>query len=125
MTSAPDNATLPRASDDADRFSVAHDLLAKAADARKKGDTVSANRLLAAAGNIMNEGGPTESSGRSQPNGTQQVADLLRTGWHEVSQIKEATGIDANRIHVIIGRLKVKGGMETQTVKRYRIVDSK
>lgn len=120
MTHSADSPTI----DEADLFSVAHDLLAKAAAAKKKGDTATAGRFLAAASNIMNEQPPgaDNSSGR-QINGTQQVADLLRTGWHEVSQIKEATGIDPNRIHVIIGRLKAKGGMETQTVKRYRIVD--
>lgn len=114
--------------DGADLFSVAHDLLVRAAEERKNGNSEAASKLLLAAGNIMGESIVPADAKVGPPNGTQQVAELLKKGWQEVSQIREATGIDANRIHVIIGRLKGKGGnvrLETQTVKRYRIVDTK
>lgn len=109
--------------DEADLFTIAHELLSKAAEEKRKGNQAAANKLLAAAGNIMGEKSVDPDSGRSQPNGTQQVADLLRTGWHEVTQITAATGIAANRIHVIIGRLKAKGGLQSESVKRYRLVE--
>lgn len=118
--------TASSTTDGADLFTVARDLLLRAAEEREKGNAESASKLLLAAGNIMGENIAPADGKAGPPNGTQQVADLLRTGWFEVSQITEKTGINANRIHVIIGRLKAKGkGLESQTVKRYRIVDSK
>ncbi len=111
-----------------DLFTVAHDLLRRAAEENKNGNAAAANKLLLAAGNIMGETmAPTENGKAGPPNGTQQVAELLRGGWLEVSEITEKTGIGANRIHVIIGRLKTKSGgkLETQSVKRYRLVEAK
>lgn len=111
------------AEDSVDLFTVAHDLLRQAAEERQKGNTESANKLLKAASNIMGDANGQDGVKAGPPNGTQQVAELLRSGWHEVSQIAELTNMSANRIHVIIGRLKGKGqGLETQAVKRYRIV---
>jgi hypothetical protein len=109
-----------------DLFTVAHDLLTRAAAERKNGNPEAANKLLLAAGNIMGENIAPSEGTKGVPNGTQQVADLLRTGWKEVSEIAETTKMSPNRIHVIIGRLKGKGkGLESQSVKRYRIVESK
>lgn len=117
--------TAPTA-DDVDLFSVAHDLLLRATQERQKGNADAANKLLVAAGNIMGEKPVANGHSAPPPNGTQQVAELLRSGWHEVSEITDKTGIQANRIHVIIGRLKGKGqGLESQSVKRYRIVAPK
>lgn len=106
-----------------DLFSVAHDLLTRAAEERQKGNTETANKLLAAASNIMGETNGHAAAKDGPPNGTQQVADLLSQGWHEVSEIvAKIPGMTVNRVHVIIGRLKQKGkGLESQSVKRYRI----
>lgn len=111
--------------EETDLFTVAHDLLRRAMVERQKGNLEAANKLLQAAGNITGEK-MSAADAKAPPNGTQQVADLLRTGWLEISQISEQTGMPANRIHVIIGRLKGKGGkLESQSVKRYRLVDAK
>lgn len=108
-----------------DLFTVAHDLLRQANEQRQLGNPAAAAKLLKAAGNIMGEEIVPDAKS-APPNGTQQVAEILKSGWHEVSQIAEIANMSANRIHVIIGRLKGKGrGLESQTVKRYRIVDPK
>lgn len=105
-----------------DLFTVAHDLLRQANEQRQLGNDAAAAKLLKAAGNIMGEE-ITVDAKAPPPNGTQQVAEILRKGWKEVSEIMAETNMTANRIHVIIGRLKGKGqGLESQTVKRYRIV---
>ncbi len=110
--------------DEADLFTVAHDLLSRAVEERKKGNLEAANKFLMAAGNLTGAKSEGDNGNtRQAPNGTQQVADLLRTGWHEVTQITEKTGIQANRIHVSIGRLKAKGGLQSESVKRYRLVE--
>lgn len=107
-----------------DLFTVAHDLLLRANEERLKGNGDAAAKLLRAASGIMGEN--VSADGNGQPNGTQQVAELLKKGWQEVSHITEATGMSANRVHVILGRLKGRGkGLESQHVKRYRLVDSK
>lgn len=115
--------TTQSATADVDLFSVAHDLLSKAAEERAKGNAEAANKLLAAAGNIMGQNNSQAGAKDGPPNGTQQVADLLSQGWHEVSEIVgKIPGMTVNRVHVIIGRLKAKGkGLESQSVKRYRI----
>ncbi len=107
-----------------DLYVVAQDLMTRANTARAHGDSVSARRLLLAALNIMGEEQQIPvPRGKPVSPETAQVRELLQQGWQEVSQLCEATGMTAARVHSVLARLRGRGtDLQTQAIKRYRIV---
>jgi len=107
-----------------DLYVVAQDLMTRANTARAHGDSVSARRLLLAALNIMGEEQQIPvPRGKPVSPETAQVRELLQQGWQEVSQVCEATGMNAARVHSVLARLRGRGtDLQTQAIKRYRIV---
>ncbi len=106
-----------------DLYVVAQDLMTRANAARAQGDSVSSRRLLLAAFNIMGEEQQIPTRGKPASPETTQVRELLKQGWQEVSQLCEATGMTAARVHSVLARLRGRGtDLQTQTIKRYRIV---
>ncbi len=107
-----------------DLYVVAQDLMTRSNAVRAQGDSVSARRLLLAALNIMGEEQqiPVPRGKPASPE-TAQVRELLKQGWQEVSQLCEATGMTAARVHSVLARLRGRGtDLQTQAIKRYRIV---
>lgn len=119
--------------DGADPMQAAADgLMQQAATARAKGDLEAAARLLRAAANIM---GGEEPRGRGntrsdRPDGrrqttpeTEKIKTMLREGWKEAHELQEATNLNANRVHSLLGRLKNSRDLnfEKRTITQYRL----
>lgn len=119
--------------DGADPMQAAADgLMQQAATARAKGDFEAAARLLRAAANIM---GGEEPRGRGntrsdRPDGrrqttpeTEKIKTMLREGWKEAHELQEVTGLNANRVHSLLGRLKNSRDLnfEKRTITQYRL----
>lgn len=110
---------------------MADTLMDQAKVARKNGDTEGAARLLRAAATIMNgeepDSGPRgeRTDGRKQTTPeTEKIKAMLREGWREAHELQEATGLNANRVHSLLGRLKNSRDLrfEKQVITRYRLL---
>lgn len=117
---------------------MADTLMQKAATARAKGDNEAAAKLLRAMANILGSDdlddmpasrGATRSGrpdGRRQTTPeTEKIKTMLREGWREAHELQDATGLNANRVHSLLGRLKNSRELkfEKRVITQYRLVD--
>lgn len=110
---------------------MADTLVDQAKIARKNGDTEAAARLLRAAATVMN-GEDTDTTprgdridGRKQTTPeTEKIKEMLRKGWTEAHEMQDATGLNANRVHSLLGRLKNSRELkfEKRTITQYRLL---
>lgn len=117
---------------------MADTLMQKAAAARAKGDNEAAAKLLRAMANIL--GGddfddmpaPRGATRSARPDGrrqttpeTEKIKAMLREGWREAHELQDATGLNPNRVHSLLGRLKNSRELkfEKRTITQYRLVD--
>jgi hypothetical protein len=113
-------------------------LMQQAATARANGDNETAARLLRAMASILGgdelddmpaSRGATRSGrpdGRRQTTPeTEKIKAMLREGWREAHELQEATGLNANRVHSLLGRLKNSRELkfEKRVITQYRLVD--
>lgn len=110
---------------------MANTLLDQADTARKNGDKDAAARLYRAAANIMGDAevdtGPRgeRTDGRKQTTPeTEKIKGMLREGWREAHELQEATGLNANRVHSLLGRLKNSRELrfEKRVITQYRLL---
>ena len=118
-------------SDDNELGQVAEDLMFRAKQSREQGDTESAKKLLRAAFDVMAEetelapvtSQPIHHKTRPMAPETVHIIERLKVGWAEITELSELTGLAANRVHSTLARLRGKdSGLQSQTIKRYRIV---
>lgn len=119
--------------EDADTLHVMADtLMQQAATARAKGDNEAAARLLRAAASIMGDADLDDSprarvsrtDGRRQTTPeTEKIKGMLRERWCEAHELQEATGLNANRVHSLLGRLKNSRELkfEKRVITQYRL----
>lgn len=116
---------------------MADQLMQKAATAKAHGDSEAAAKLLRAAANIL--GGddfdisaPRGATRSGRPDGrrqttpeTEKIKTMLREGWREAHELQDATGLNANRVHSLLGRLKNSRELkfEKRVITQYRLVD--
>jgi hypothetical protein len=110
---------------------MADTLMQQAQAARNNGDKDGAARLLRAAASIMGDADePTTArgervDGRKQTTPeTEKIKAMLREGWREASELQEATGLNANRVHSLLGRLKNSRELrfEKRVTTQYRLL---
>lgn len=114
---------------------MADQLMQNAATARARGDREAAAKLLRAAANIMDDVGVDELDaplrGRARTDGrrqttpeTEKIKTMLREGWREAHELQDATGMNANRVHSLLGRLKNSRDLkfEKRVITQYRLV---
>lgn len=109
---------------------MADQLMAQAQAARRQGDNDAAARLLRAAANIMGDtfedSEPRERvDGRKQTTPeTEKIKAMLREGWREAHELQTATGLNANRVHSLLGRLKNSRELkfEKRVITQYRLL---
>jgi hypothetical protein len=116
---------------------MADQLMQKAATAKAHGDSEGAARLLRAAASVLGgddfEMPATRGATRSgRPDGrrqttpeTEKIKGMLREGWREAHELQEATGLNANRVHSLLGRLKNSRELkfEKRVITQYRLVE--
>jgi len=116
---------------------MADTLMEQATQARASGNKEAAAKLLRAAANIMDDNAvdlddsPRRYSRSDKPDGrkqttpeTEKIKDMLRKGWTEAHEMQEATGLNANRVHSLLGRLKNSRELkfEKRTIVQYRLL---
>lgn len=109
---------------------MADTLMQQAQLARSAGDKEGAARLLRAAASIMGghdmpEPRVDRNDGRKQTTPeTEKIKAMLREGWREAHELQEATGLNPNRVHALLGRLKESRELrfEKRNITQYRIL---
>lgn len=111
---------------------MADTLISQAAAARQSGDKDSAARLLRAAASIMGDADSADTGSRGEridgrkqttPE-TEKIKEMMRLGWTEAHEMQSATGLNANRVHSLLGRLKNSRELkfEKRTITQYRLL---
>lgn len=130
MTTITERPT--RTSDNEDTLqAMADTLMDQARIARKQGDPEAAAKLLRAAATIMSgedsepasRGDRTDGRKQTTPE-TEKIKEMLRKGWTEAHEMQDATGLNANRVHSLLGRLKNSRELrfEKRTITQYRLL---
>lgn len=114
---------------------MAEQLMQNAATARARGDREAAAKFLRAAANMMDDiavddidtplRGRARTDGRRQTTPeTEKIKTMLREGWREAHELQEATGLNANRVHSLLGRLKNSRELkfEKRVITQYRLL---
>lgn len=113
---------------------MADTLVKQAGAAHAAGDKQTAAKLLRAAANIMDDAEPDFDSPRSRSDRidgrkqttpeTEKIKEMLREGWREAHELQEATGLNANRVHSLLGRLKNSRELnfEKRAIVQYRLL---
>lgn len=111
--------------------SAADALMRQAENARKAGDNAGAAKLMRAAAAILGDDDidsevmTERRDGRRQTTPeTEKIKAMLREGWREAHELQAATGLNANRVHSLLGRLKNSRELkfEKRTLVQYRLV---
>lgn len=131
MTQATKERASPAESQEDTVQQMADTLIEQAVIARQNGDKATAARLMRAAATITDDAELDDLPRGDRPDGrkqttpeTEKIKDMMRKGWTEAHEMQTATGLNANRVHSLLGRLKNSRELkfEKRTITQYRLL---